>query len=81
VPVVSGTVATLLVAALAGVALVSWIVRERRDPGPRLVGREPPIDIEELERAEREVHLLDPPPDELLRDEWPTGVPRPPGRL
>lgn len=80
-PFVSGVVGTLVIAGLAAAALVSWFLRDRRYPGPRLVGGEPPIDRAALERAEREVQTLEPAPEEMLRAEWRPGVPRPPERL
>jgi hypothetical protein len=79
---ISGPLGTILVAGLAAAGLLSWLARDRRYPGPRLVGKEPPIDREALERAEAEVRALEPAPDQLmLREEWRPGVPRPPERL
>jgi hypothetical protein len=77
----SGTLATLVVAGLAVAGLVRWFLRDRRYPGPQLVGGPPAIDRDALERAERELHTLEPAPDELLPREWRPGVPRPPERL
>jgi hypothetical protein len=54
-PLVSVPVGSLTIAALALAALVTWLVRDRRHPGPRLVGREPRIDRGTLDAAEREV--------------------------
>lgn len=80
-PLVSGTLSTLVVAALAVAGVVRWLLRDRRYPGPRLVGGPPAIDRDALERAERELHTLEPAPEELLPREWRPGVPRPPERL
>ncbi|HET7599411.1 MAG TPA: hypothetical protein VFK09_03930 [Gemmatimonadales bacterium] len=78
----SGPVGAIVIAGLAVSALVVWLLRDRRYPGPRLVDAEPLIDHEELERAEREIREFDPPPDhEMLREEWRPGRPRPPERL
>jgi hypothetical protein len=84
VPLISGPVQTLLVALAAIIALVLWLRRDRRYPGPRLTDAE--IDHEELEAAEREVRELDAkarPEDGFLRDDWGPGAsrPRPPERL
>jgi hypothetical protein len=49
---VSVPVGSLTIAVLALAALVTWLVRDRRHPGPRLVGREPAIDRARLEKAE-----------------------------
>ena len=83
--IVSGPVGTLLVAAAALIALVLWLRRDRRYPGPRLSDRDG-IDREELEAAEREVRELDPsarPETGFLGDDWGPGAtrPRPPERL
>ena len=83
-PMVSGPVATLLVALAAVIALVLWLRRDRSYPGPRLADDE--IDREELEAAEREVRDLDPkarPEDGFPGDDWGPGAsrPRPPERL
>jgi hypothetical protein len=58
VPLVSGAVGTLLVAGAAFTALIIWLLRRPRHPGPRLVGDDG-IDREELEAAEREVRELE----------------------
>ncbi|HEX5385227.1 MAG TPA: hypothetical protein VFW66_00855 [Gemmatimonadales bacterium] len=62
-PLVSGGLGTILVAAAAVGALLAWLLRERHYPGPRLVGGKPRIDREALERAEQEVRAAAPPPD------------------
>ncbi len=84
-PLINGPLGTLLVALAAIIALIIWLRRDRRYPGPRLHGEEG-IDREELEEAEREVRELDArhrPEDEFLGDDWGPGVgkPRPPERL
>jgi hypothetical protein len=84
-PYVSGAVGILLVAGAAVVALVSWVLRPRRQPGPRLVGDDG-IDRDELEAAEREVRELESgqrPEDGFEGDDWGPGAsrPRPPVRL
>jgi hypothetical protein len=69
----------LLVAGASVVALVVWLLRDRRYPGPKLVGDDG-IDREELEEAEREVRELEtgPRPDEELEgDDWGPGVAKP----
>ena len=76
-PIVSGPVGTLLVALLAIVALVLWLRRDRRHPGPRLHGDDAGIDREELEAAEREVRDLDAtqrPEDGFTGDDWGPGA-------
>lgn len=83
-PLIGGPVQTLLVALVAIIALVLWLRRDRKYPGPRLADDE--IDREELEAAEREVRDLDPkarPEDGFLGDDWGPGAsrPRPPERL
>jgi hypothetical protein len=85
VPFVSGPVGTLLVAAAVTAALVGWLVRRQKHPGPRLVGSDG-IDREALEAAEREVRELEsgrPPEDGFEGDDWGPGAarPRPPVRL
>lgn len=84
-PFVSGAVGILLVALAALAALIVWLVRPRRHPGPRLVGDDG-IDRDELEAAEREVQELESgrrPEDGFEGDEWGPGAarPRPPVRL
>ena len=84
-PLISGPVGTLLIACAAIVALMIWLRRDRRYPGPRLHGDDG-IDREELEQAEREVRDLDPgqrPDDGFAGDDWGPGAarPRPPQRL
>jgi len=83
---ITGPVGGLLVAFAAIVALIVWLRRDRRYPGPRLHGAEPEIDHEELEQAEREVRDLESsqrPEDGFLGDDWGPGAsrPRPPERL
>ena len=83
--ILGGPVGTLLVALAAIVALVLWLRRDRRYPGPRLIDDDG-IDREELEAAEREVRDLDPgarPDESFLGDDWGPGAsrPRPPERL
>jgi hypothetical protein len=85
VPFVSGPVGTLLVAATLVGALVTWLLRRKKHPGPRLVGSDG-IDREELEEAEREVRELESgqrPEEGFEGDEWGPGAarPRPPVRL
>ena len=84
-PIISGPVGTLLVAVAAILALVLWLRRERRYPGPRLADDDG-IDREELEAAEREVRELDSsarPEEGFPGDDWGPGAtpPRPPERL
>jgi hypothetical protein len=84
-PFVTGPIGTLLIAFAAVITLVLWLRRDRRYPGPRLVGDEG-IDREELEQAEREVRDLGSqhrPDDGFLSDDWGPGAgrPRPPERL
>ncbi len=84
-PLITGPVVTLLVAFVAVIALVIWLRRDRKYPGPRLHGEEG-IDREELEAAEREVRDLGThqrPDNGFLGDDWGPGAgkPRPPERL
>jgi hypothetical protein len=84
-PIITGPFGTLLIAAVALVALIFWLRRDRSYPGPRLHDDEG-IDREELEQAEREVRELEThqrPDEGFLGDDWGPGVgkPRPPERL
>ena len=84
-PLINGPLGTLLVALAAIIALIIWLRRDRRYPGPRLHGEEG-IDREELEEAEREVRELDArqrPENGFLGDDWGPGAgkPRPPEKL
>ena len=83
--IVSGPLGTLLVAGASILALVVWLVRRPRHPGPRLVGHDG-IDRAALEAAEREVRELERGArggEELEGDDWGPGAahPRPPVRL
>jgi hypothetical protein len=84
-PIITGPVGTLLVAAVCIVALVLWLLRDRRYPGPRLDAEDDGIDHEELEQAEREVRDLETsqrPENGFEGDDWGPGVPSrraPPG--
>ena len=83
--ILGGPVGTLLVGLAALIALVLWLRRDRRYPGPRRTDGDE-IDREELEAAEREVRDLDPnqrPEDGFMGDDWGPGAgrPRPPERL
>lgn len=76
---VSGPVGTLLVAGASVMALLVWLVRRPRHPGPRLVGNDG-IDRAALEAAEREVRDLETGarPDEGFEGaDWGPGVARP----
>ena len=78
-PLVSGPVGTLLVAATVVAAVAVWLMRRPRHPGPRLVGDDG-IDREELEAAEREVRELESgrkPEDGFEGDDWGPGAARP----
>jgi hypothetical protein len=84
-PIITGPFGTLLIAAVALVALILWLRRDRSYPGPRLHDDEG-IDRDELEQAEREVRELEShqrPDEGFLGDDWGPGVgkPRPPERL
>ena len=84
-PFVGGVVGILLVAGAVTAALIIWLVRPKRHPGPRLVGDDG-IDRDELEAAEREVRELESaqrPEDGFEDDDWGPGAarPRPPVRL
>jgi hypothetical protein len=83
-PIITSPVGTLLIAFAAIIALLLWVRRDRRYPGPRLQSDDDGIDHEELERAEREVRELESTqrPEERFRgDDWGPGTPRPPERL
>ena len=76
---VSGPIGTLLVAGASVLALVVWLVRRPRHPGPRLVGHDG-IDRDALEAAEREVRELDSgarAEDGFEGDDWGPGAARP----
>ena len=84
-PFFTGPVPAVLLTGVLIVALILWLLRDRRYPGPRLHGADG-IDQEELEEAEREVRELEAgrrPDEEKLGDDWGpgTGRPRPPTRL
>jgi hypothetical protein len=84
-PLITEPMGTLLIALAAIAALLIWLKRDRRYPGPRLHGDEG-IDREELEQAEREVRELEShqrPDDGFVGDDWGPGArrPRPPERL
>jgi hypothetical protein len=81
VPVIGGAVETVLVSLVLLAALVIWLRRDRRHPGPRLHGSDG-IDRDVLEEAEREVRDLDAsahPEEERPGDDWGPGVARPGG--
>ena len=83
-PIIAGPVGTLLIALAALIALVLWLRRDRRYPGPRLQSEDDGIDREELERAEREVRELGAQhrqEDAFPGDDWGPGTPPPPERL
>jgi hypothetical protein len=78
-PIIGGAVETVLVSAVLLVALLVWLRRNRRHPGPRLHGSDG-IDRETLEEAEREVRDLEGPAgheEERPGDDWGPGVARP----
>ena len=84
-PFFAGPVPAVLLAAVLIVALILWLLRDRRYPGPRLHGADE-IDQEELGEAERDIRELQAgrlPDEERLGDDWGpgTGRPRPPTRL
>jgi hypothetical protein len=79
VPIIGGAVETVLVSAVLVVALLIWLRRDRRHPGPRLHGSDG-IDREVLEEAEREVRDLEDsarPEEDRPGDDWGPGVARP----
>jgi len=81
VPIIGGAVETVLVTAVLVVALLVWLRRDRRHPGPRLHGSDG-IDREVLEEAEREVRDLEASArtdEERRGDDWGPGVARPGG--
>jgi hypothetical protein len=83
-PIITEPVGTILVASAVIVALIIWLRREKRYPGPRLQSDEDEIDHEELERAEREIRELgsrQTPDQGFAADDWGPGTPRPPERL
>jgi hypothetical protein len=83
-PIITMPVGTLLIAFAAIIALVLWLRRDRRYPGPRLQSEEEGIDREKLEKAEREVRELGShqrPDEDFLGNDWGPGTPRPPERL
>lgn len=80
----SGPVGTLLVALAVVIALVFWLRRDQRYPGPRLEVKGDGIDHEALEAAEREVRELEAnqrPEGGFEGEDWGPGTPRPPVRL
>ncbi len=81
-PVIGGAVETVLVAAVLLAALLVWLRRDRRHPGPRLHGSDG-IDryvLEEAEREAREMEASARPEEERPGDDWGPGVARP-GRV
>jgi hypothetical protein len=81
VPVIGGVVETVVVAAVLLAALLVWLRRDRRHPGPRLHGNGG-IDRDVLEEAEREVRDMEAsarPDDERPGDDWGPGIARPGG--
>ncbi|MFL5518608.1 MAG: hypothetical protein ACJ8DJ_20825 [Gemmatimonadales bacterium] len=80
-PVIGGVVETVVVAAVLLAALLVWLRRDRRHPGPRLHGNDG-IDRDVLEEAEREVRDMEVsarPDDERPGDDWGPGIARPGG--
>jgi hypothetical protein len=79
--IIGGPISILLVAAVLMVAVVVWLVRHRRYPGPRLAADHDGIDREELEAAEHAVRDLDlqqRSEDSVEGDDWGPGVARRP---
>jgi hypothetical protein len=84
-PIITEPMGTLLIALAAVAALLLWLRKGRKYPGPRLHG-DAGIDYQELEEAEREVRDLEShqkPEEGFLGDDWGPGAgrPRPPERL
>jgi hypothetical protein len=82
---IGGGIGVLLVSGVLLHAVMLWLLRDRRHPGPRLHGHDG-IDREELEAAEREVRDLEDrrsPDEEQPGDDWGPGAarPRPPVNL
>ena len=82
---IGGGLGVLVVAGVLLFAVLIWLLRDRRYPGPRLHGHDG-IDREELDAAEREVRDLDErrsPDEERPGDDWGPGTvrPRPPVNL
>lgn len=78
-----GPIGTLLIAIAAIVALVLWLRRDRRHPGPRLQSEGDGIDHEQLEQAEREVRELrstQRPDEDFPEDDWGPGAAKRPER-
>jgi len=76
---IGGGIGILIVAGVLVLAVVVWLLRDRRYPGPRLEGHDG-IDQEELEAAEREVQELEDrrsADEERPGDDWGPGVARP----
>jgi hypothetical protein len=83
-PIFTSPIGSLIIAVAAIVALILWLRRDRRYPGPRLHSEGDKIDYQELEQAEREVRELgsnQKPEDGFQGDDWGPGTPRPPERL
>jgi hypothetical protein len=78
--VIGGAVETVVVSLVLVVALVIWLRRDRRHPGPRLHGSDG-IDRALLEEAEREVRDLEASarPEQERPGDWGPGVARPGG--
>ncbi len=80
-PVIGGAVETVLVSTVLLAALLVWLRRDRRHPGPRLHGSDG-IDRDVLEEAEREVRDMEAsarPDEERPGDDWGPGAARPGG--